>query len=158
MKQKWTKRIAFLTASLTCLMMAFAACSVSLKLGDPFASPVNTVEGLTLQAEADTVTATSLTLTLTNETDQTFASGNDYDFTLQAKEKGNWYAIREGDFNNTADARIFMPGSHTIEISWANRYGTLPAGEYRIVKNFFPEVSDEGLTEGYLLAAEFEIP
>ena len=49
---------------------------------------------------------------------------------------GHWSAVEEiRDVAVTAVAHMLLPGEsveHTIK--WENRYGSLPTGEYRIVK------------------------
>ena len=56
----------------------------------------------------------------------------------------------------TMEARIYEPGElHKVgDVSWEDRYGTLPPGHYRLVKSFWPDIEGGKI---FLLSGEFEI-
>jgi hypothetical protein len=134
--------------------LALAGCASELKLGgkNEYETDISPDVGMTI---ADgTLTATGATVELRNDTDGDLASGNGYDLLIQAEREDGWYDIETGEWTNTAEARLFAPGTSTIELSWADSYGALPPGRYRILKGFWPE------TEGspvLILSAEFEV-
>ena len=95
-------------------------------------------------------TSSSLTVKMENNSDSTWQSGNMRDYRLEAEKDGEWYEVEQkGEFANTMELMIFAPGqtlTHTFE--FAERYGNLPAGKYRVflffcavIPLFVPKIS-----------------
>jgi len=141
---------AVLALALACL----TACGRSLSLGEKVGYDTNTFPGASMAVEADTVTATGAALTITNETGGEILSGNRHDFVVQAEKDGDWYDIETGEWANTAEAWVLPEGVTDMEASWADRYGALPKGHYRIVKGFWTEGAVE---RSFRLSAEFDV-
>ena len=89
-----------------------------------------------------------------NTTDEEIDSGNAYDFGVQVERNGAWYWLEEeGERANTAEALIYLKDTpRELEFNWADRYGSLPKGHYRVVKGFF-----ESAYSNFRLAAEFTL-
>ena len=104
-------------------------------------------------------TSTSLTVTINNNTDSTWQSGNMRDYRLEAERDGEWYAVKQiGEYANTMELMLFSPGqtlTHTFEFS--DRYGTLPAGKYRVVKSFWANATATTEAHEFHLVCEFVV-
>lgn len=143
---------------LFCLLL-LTGCGAEAKTGEKFEGEVNTYEGVTMTAVEGTAYPGAVTVEIVNTTDVEIDSGNEHDFGLQKEVDGTWYWLetQKGEYANTAEALIY-PKDETVtqELTWANRYGSLPEGHYRVAKWFF-EYREPGDTEDFLLAAEFDI-
>ena len=104
-------------------------------------------------------TQTSLTVRIDNGTDSTWQSGNMRDYRLEAEKDGGWYEVKQiGEYANTMELMLFAPGqslTHTFE--FADRYGTLPAGTYRIVKSFWANATATAEAHELILACQFTV-
>lgn len=112
----------------------------------------NTIEGVSLRFEEDSLTAEGGTLTVQNKTydDLTFGT----EFFIQIEVDGRWYDLSPlEDLTWPAD-QLTVPAhrSYTEDISWPVRYGELPGGHYRLVKP-----CDQPSTAAYMVC-EFDIP
>lgn len=103
--------------------------------------------------------ATSLTVKIENNTDSTWQSGNMRDYRLEAERDGAWYAVKQiGEYANTMELMLFAPGetlTHTFE--FADRYGKLPAGKYRVVKSFWANATASTEAHEFHLVCEFTV-
>jgi hypothetical protein len=104
-------------------------------------------------------TSSSMTAVITNNTDSTWQSGNMRDYRLEVKKDGEWYEVKQvGELANTMELMLFAPGetmTHTFEFS--NRYGILPAGEYRVVKSFWANSTATTEAHEFYLVCEFTV-
>lgn len=103
--------------------------------------------------------SSSLSVRIENNTDSTWQSGNMRDYTLEVKKDGEWYSVNQiGEFANTMELMIFAPGqtlTHTF--SFADRYGVLTPGEYRIVKSFWANKTETEDAHEFHLVCEFTV-
>ncbi len=116
---------------------------------------VDTTEGFTMEAQE--VGESFVAVKLTNSTEIQFYSGNEHDFGLQrSTEDGTWMDVPmlDGEFANTSEALIIMPGESEMTFDWAWRYGQLPEGHYRATKTFWGE---DYFTSQVILTAEFDV-
>lgn len=145
-------------AVLLCVLL-LTGCGGEAKTGEKFEGGVNTYEGVTMAAVEGTAYPGTVTVEILNTTDAEIDSGNASDFALQKEVDGEWYWLetRKDEYANTAEALIY-PKGETVEqeLMWANMYGSLPEGHYRVVKHFF-EYRGPGDCTDFLLAAEFDI-
>ena len=146
------KNVLCLCAALLALVLT--GCGAALELGAENTLETDADPNAAMIALTDTLTPTGVTVRVDNDTGEDLASGNRYDLALQAEQDGRWYAIETGEWSNTAEAQIFAPGETEVELSWADSYGALPKGRYRVVKGFWPVAAGE--TPLYL-AAEFTL-
>lgn len=136
------------------------ACGGDAKVSDQaFEGVVNDYEGVTMTAVEGTAHPGTVTVEILNTTDQDIESGNEYDFALQKEMNGTWYWLqtKQDEYANTAEALLY-PENETVtqKLTWANVYGSLDKGHYRVVKAFF-EYGGPGDSVDFLLAAEFDI-
>ena len=119
-----------------CLLL-LSACGI--KVGERFDGEVNNFEGVTMTVVEGTVRPGGLTVQVLNTTDEEIDSGNAYDFWVQVERNGAWYWLEEeGERANTAEALIYLKDTpRELTFSWSDRYGSLPKGHYRVVKDFF---------------------
>ena len=103
--------------------------------------------------------STSLTVKIENNTESTWQSGNMRDYTLEVERDGQWYSVKQiGEMANTMELMIFSPGqmiTHTFE--FAERYGTLDAGKYRVVKSYWANRTATEDAHEFTLVCEFTV-
>lgn len=124
-----------------------------LNLGEKSTSVTDTVEGV--KVDILDLSLTSAKYEITNNTGKTIETGNENSISLEVEKDGKWYQIKIGDYANTAEALVIMDGQ-TIELntSWADTYGTLPDGHFRMLRNFTFEGDYEN---PFIISAEFYI-
>ena len=109
--------------------------------------------------EAISSSETSLTVKIDNNTDSTWQSGNMRDYRLETERDGEWYEVKQiGEFANTMELMIFAPGktlTHTFE--FAERYGKLSEGNYRVVKSFWANATESTEAHEFYLVCEFTV-
>ncbi len=119
---------------------------------------VNNLEGLTMAVEEETVSPTGLTLTLVNNSDRQCIYGEYY--VLEKKINQGWYQVPvvvEGDYGFVDIGYDLAPDvEKKWDVDWEWLYGSLDAGEYRIVKDIL-DFRGTGDYDIYYLAAEFDI-
>ena len=110
------------------------------KLGEEFTEEVNTLEGVTLMVDGETASADSITYTVDNGSEKDLNFGQDY--SLQKEENGKWYQLLPANPVAVTMELCWVPagGTETMEINWDAAYGKLPAGHYRLVKNFSDDI------------------
>lgn len=115
------------------------------------------LEGAVMKYVANT--EKSLTVEMSNGTDSVWQSGNMRDYSLECERDGVWYTVEpKGDFANTMELMLFGPGdtlTHTFE--FGERYGTLPAGKYRVVKSWWANATDTREAGEFYLVCEFTV-
>lgn len=120
----------------------------------PFTT-VNEAEGLAIHVESGSASPTGAILRFENKTDREWQFGQEY--WLEKKEDGEWHEIRSlrtGAFD--ALSYLLAPHSSREEVySFADSYGRLTSGEYRLVKELLREKS--GGWESKYVAAEFAV-
>ena len=126
-------------------------------LGDRSNRDTVVYDGATMEYVAST--SESLTVKITNETSSTWQSGNMRDYSLEAERDGEWYVVNQiGEFANTMELMIFSPGesmTHTFE--FAQRYGTLTPGKYRVVKAYWANATQTSEAGEFHLVCEFTV-
>ena len=155
-------------ASVFCLalcLLVLTACGSAPKVSEEASDlEVNTHEGVTMTVVDGSAYPGQVKVTILNTTDTEIDSGNSADFFLQVEQDGQWYNLipKQKEFDNTAEAYIYdeeTPREMTIQ--WADRYGSLAPGHYRVVKWFFEFHKDETERDkrvvDFALAAEFDI-
>ncbi|NBJ93067.1 immunoglobulin-like domain-containing protein [Parablautia muri] len=131
------------------LLVSLVGCGA--KLGEEFTEEVNTLEGATLTVDEESVSSEGITYTVDNQSETDLNFGQDY--SLQKEEKGKWYQLSPANPVAVTMELLWVPAgsSETLEINWDAAYGKLPAGHYRILKNFADNEN------GYYLAGEFTL-
>ena len=153
------KRILFI--ALVCLLTcAFIGCDTPDKNSDisnPIEDEREEKEGAVMKYKSNT--KTSLSVVIENNTDSVWQSGNMKDYRLEAERDGAWYEVEQkGEFANTMELLIFAPGEtldHTFE--FAERYGTLSAGKYRVVKSWWANATETSEAHEFYLICEFTV-
>lgn len=131
------------------LLTALVGCGA--KLGEEFTEEVNTLEGVTLTVDWETVSPEGITYIVDNQSETDLNFGQDY--SLQKEEKGKWYQLSPANPVAVTLELLWVPagGTETLEVNWDVAYGKLPAGHYRILKSFADNEN------GYYLAGEFTL-
>jgi len=99
-------------------------------------------EGLNLYVSSGSVTPTGLQLTMINTNDEQYF-GHGVMFTIEEYRRGGWRPVRfTNDVAWILPLMIIAPGM-TIDdnINWHHMHGTLPPGQYRIMRQFSTETS-----------------
>lgn len=119
---------------------------------------VNGFDGVTMNAKDGTVSSTGLTAIFKNDSSSQCIYG-DY-FSLEKKINGSWYQVPVAIVGNYGFNSIGydLPSGKNGELAvdWDWLYGSLDAGEYRIVKDIL-DFRGTGDYNTYYLAAEFMI-
>lgn len=95
--------------------------------------------GIEMSAEQESVTPTSLRFTVTNNSTSPAEFGANY--SLWRKVDGNWYTLMEITDYGTMTLELYalpIGESQSFEVNWEGLYGSLPEGEYALVKSFNP--------------------
>lgn len=131
------------------LLISLVGCGA--KLGEEFTEEVNILEGVTLTVNEETVSSEGITYTVDNQSETDLNFGQDY--SLQKEEKGKWYQLSPANPVAVTMELLWVPAgsTETLEINWDAAYGKLPAGHYRILKNFADN------ERGYYLTGEFTV-
>ena len=109
-----------------------------------------------IAARADGVTPASLTLTLRNGSDSKIAMSSEY--CLQLRQDGDWYDLDVGPLDWMAELIVLRKDQEaSFDLNWTNIYGELPAGEYRLVKQYWIGGDTRGDAAGYAVC-EFLLP
>ena len=158
-------RIIFVVAALL-LLLSLVGCEMIDKyipkkdasIGDKVVDSEKVTEDgadVTVVSSSDT----ALTVTIVNNTDSTWQSGNMRDYRLEVEKDGEWYEVKQiGEYANTMELMIFASGqsmTHTFE--FAERYGKLGAGKYRIVKSFWANATPTSEAHEFYLICEFTV-
>lgn len=114
-------------------------------------------EGITMTVDKETITPEGASFLLLQTTELDIQYGDDYK--LQKLEGSQWV-----DVPIIIDAYAFHAIAYelpkdkpqTLEIGWAWLYGSLPAGEYRLVKEFM-DFRGTGDYDIYTITATFTI-
>lgn len=118
---------------------------------------INNLTDVDMTIVEGSVSPTGLTVNFKNN------SGNPYTFgdffILEKKINDMWYQVPvtvEGDYGfHSIGYSLGAEDSRDFEVDWSWLYGSLEAGEYRIVKDILPDSSES--TKNYYLAAIFII-
>ena len=147
-------------AVLLCLCLAACGREVDvasvprgkITLGEEAEAPQNIAKGVSLVVPAGGALPEKILCNLINEQNSELTTeGKAF---LQKKENGIWYAVEDGELDFTYWNDELLPGTYTqLRADWSERWGALPRGTYRIVK----EICVEGQGSCFLLA-EFELP
>lgn len=107
-------------------------------------------EHIVMQLADDTPAATGARFTLHNTGEQDISFGSEYAILIYVNDA--WYDIEIGDVDWTGELiTVEAGGAYTAELDWSSVYGELPAGRYRIVKEYNQE------NQAHLASCEFEI-
>lgn len=104
-------------------------------------------------------TSNSLTVEIKNNTASTWQSGNMKDYSLEAENDGEWYSVKQiGEYANTMELMIFAPGQKmTHTFNFADRYGKLAPGKYRVVKAYWANATETTEAGEFHLVCEFTV-
>lgn len=140
-------------------MFLLTACFNQIKIGEQFVGEVNFLDGVTMTVVEETAYPEGISIEVMNTTVKEIGSGNSSDFNLQVERDGKWYWLKEhGSFTVTAEIYFYNQDEPVIyDLNWKDRYGSLPNGRYRIVKDFSEYHSKAGYSTFFLLAAEFNL-
>ncbi|MBR2061823.1 MAG: hypothetical protein IJ969_00725 [Anaerotignum sp.] len=114
-------------------------------------------EGITMTVDKETITPEGASFLLLQTTELDIQYGDDYK--LQKLEGSQWVdvPIIIDDYAFHAIAyELPKDKPQTLEIDWAWLYGSLPAGEYRLVKEFM-DFRGTGDYDIYTITAAFTI-
>lgn len=107
---------------------------------------------VTFEIDDETLTNESATVVFRNNSEYNVSYGTPYE--LEIKKDGKWHEINVELFF-TMPLMSLKPGeSIDLEFNWAESYGELAKGEYRIIKNVTVESTSP---EKIYVAAEFTI-
>lgn len=134
------KKVSIL--ALVCfLVLTIAGCSSDISEEYPWRitksklNIKNKNHDFSMQLSAGSLTSTGARLTVYNHSDAEITFGVKY--FIQLHRNGSWYDIDVGVLDWPAELFIADPGSECeMEVDWSSIYGALPAGTYRIVKEF----------------------
>jgi hypothetical protein len=119
---------------------------------------VNNLESVAMAVREETVSPTGLTLTLVNNSDRQCIFGEHY--VLEKQVNQSWHQVTvavEGDYGFVDIGYDLSPGEENKwDVDWKWLYGSLEAGEYRIIKDIL-DFRATGDYDTYYLAAEFII-
>ncbi|MGI6707280.1 MAG: immunoglobulin-like domain-containing protein [Clostridia bacterium] len=119
---------------------------------------VNNLNGVTMTVKQGTVSSTQLTVIIENRSGSDCIFGEFFD--LEKKINGVWHKLPvtfDGDYGfNSIGYDLPPEESREWTVDWEWLYGSLEAGEYRIVKDIL-DFRDAGDYDTYYLAAEFII-
>lgn len=95
-----------------------------------------------------------------NDSDREYQYSENY-FEIEAEQSGNWYQLAQLDdpsTNSEADCIIKPDERKTLQVDVKSYYGELPAGRYRIIKQFsYFESERDWDYDTYNLSCEFVI-
>lgn len=118
---------------------------------------VNDFDGVSMIVKEDSVAPTGLTVIFENSSDQQGIYSND--FLLEKKIDKDWYQlptlVNEYGFNDIG-YDLLPSEKEEFAIEWAWLYGSLDAGEYRLIKSVL-DFRGTGDFDEHYLAAEFAI-
>jgi len=119
---------------------------------------VNDLDGVAMTVKEGTVSSTGLTVVFENSSDRDCIYG-EY-FCLEKRVDGKWYQVPvtiEGDYG-FEDIGYNLARGDVGEwpVNWEWLYGSLDAGQYRIVKDILV-LEDSGVYSAYYMAVEFSI-
>ena len=157
-------RKIIIIAALILLCASLASCDMikkifpdDIKVGDKSETPKNEESGALVTLIS--FDSSSLTVKIENNTDSTWQSGNMRDYSLEVERDGEWYTVTQvGEFANTMELMIFAPGetlTHTF--TFAERYGNLTEGKYRVVKSFWANKTETVDAHEFHLICEFTV-
>ena len=119
---------------------------------------VNNFDGVTMIVKKETTSSTGLKVTFKNSSNNRCIYG-EY-FCLEKKITGSWYQVPvviKGSYGFDDIGYNLVSGvNRELEVKWNWLYGSLNAGEYRIVKDIL-NFRGTGDYDTYYLAAEFTI-
>lgn len=119
---------------------------------------VNNFDGVTMNVKEETASSTKLTVVFENKSSSQCIFG-EY-FSLEKKLNGKWYQVPvaiSGNYGfNTIGYKLATGETRELAVDWKWLYGSLDAGEYRIVKDIM-DFRGTGDYDNYYLAAEFSI-
>lgn len=114
---------------------------------------------VTMRVVEGSVTPSGLIVCITNNTKTDICGGIEDDYSIETKENEEWSPLEEISERTTDTEKYIFQGERNLTIHWTEIYGTLPTGEYRIVKYFVP-CSEDGQyhsDDGFFLTADFSI-
>lgn len=119
---------------------------------------VDTLEGVSMTVEEESVSSTGLTVVLENNSDSQVIYSED--LLLEEKRSDSWYqvpVIIEEEYGFQDIGYEVNPGEQdSLNIDWEWLYGDIDEGHYRIVKNVLDLRGTADFDE-HQLTAEFEI-
>lgn len=114
-------------------------------------------EGITMTVDTETLTPEGASFLLLQTTDLNIQYGDD--FKLQTLNGSQWEDVStviENDGFHSIAYKLPENEPKTLELDWTWLYGSLPAGEYRLVKTFM-DFRETGDFDTYTITAPFAI-
>lgn len=138
---------------LLCGLLLFSGCGMKNSFDIGNKSSVEVLDKyVTFEFDDETITSEGGTVIFRNNSDYNVSYGTPYE--LEIKQDGEWHSINVELFF-TMPLMSLKPGeSENIEYNWAESYGELAPGEYRLIKNITVEAPTP---ESFYVAAEFVI-
>lgn len=119
---------------------------------------VNNFQGVTMNVKKETVSSSKLTVIFENNSSNQGIFGEC--FSLERKFDEKWYQVPisiSGNYAFTSIGYNLNSGeTRELMVDWKWLYGSLGAGEYRIIKDIL-DFRGTGDYDTYYLAAEFSI-
>lgn len=119
---------------------------------------VNELDNITMTIKEGTISETGLTVTLKNDSDKHCIYGES--FSLEKKIGDYWYqvpVVLEENFGfNSIGYDLAASTEDEWTVDWEWLYGSLDAGEYRIIKDIL-DFREAGDYDEYILSSEFTI-
>lgn len=108
---------------------------------------------VSFEIDDETLTETSTTVVFRNNSEYTVSYGTPYE--LEMKKNGKWHKINVSLFFNLPLMSLNSGESTNLEFNWAESYGELAKGEYRIIKKITVEIPNQ--PESFYVSSEFTI-
>ena len=108
---------------------------------------------VSFEIDKDTLTETSATVIFRNNSEYAVSYGTPYE--LEIKKNGKWHKINVELFFNLPLMTLNSGESTNLEFNWAESYGKLAKGEYRIIKKITVEIPNQ--PDSFYVASEFTI-
>ena len=108
---------------------------------------------VSFEMDKDTLTESSATVVFRNNSEYTVSYGTPYE--LEIKKNGKWHKINVELFFNLPLMTLNSGESTNLEFNWAESYGKLAKGEYRIIKKITVEIPNQ--PDSFYVASEFTI-
>ena len=146
-----------LILALACILaLAFSGCGYAGNKEYPWSLTKssmdikNDIDTISIRFSDGSLTSTGAQLMVCNNSDFEIDFGSEY--SIQLYKDDSWYDIDAGAVDWTGELFTVTAGDqYEAESNWATIYGELPAGKYRIVKEY------SQLEQTYFAVAEFEI-
>lgn len=108
---------------------------------------------VSFEIDKDTLNESGATVVFRNNSEYTVSYGTPYE--LEIKKDGKWHEINVELFFNMPLMSLNSGESTNLEFNWAESYGELAKGEYRIIKKITVEIPNQ--LDSFYVSSEFTI-